>query len=41
MYFERIRSYGEEERDDPVTTGVGDALRKKMDDNCALEDYHE
>ena len=39
--FEEIRSYGENERDGPVTTGVGDALRKKMDDNCALEDYHE
>lgn len=26
--FEKIRSYGEEERDNPVTTGVVDALRK-------------
>lgn len=39
--FEEIRSYGENERDDPATAGVGDALRKKTDDNCSSEDYHE
>ncbi len=41
LLFEGIRSYGENERDDPATAGVGDAPRKKMDDDCFLEDYYE
>lgn len=32
VFFERIRSYDEGERADPVTTGVGDAPREKRPD---------